>query len=82
MECRDCHELTEILCPNCGEGYCVSCRQCECPKCHYNLMSSRIILRTKYGVEIPCDSAGNPLHDAPGKYSQSSAAMGVETEHV
>lgn len=71
----------KVVCPNCGETYCPNCFQCECPSCCYNLMSERIILRTEYGVEIPCDSSGNPPHDAPGKYSQSAAAMGGETAH-
>lgn len=81
MFCNDCHEYTKVLCPKCGESYCANCRQCECPSCHYNVMYRRTILRTKYGAEIPCDPAGNPLRDALGKYSQTAAAMGGETEH-
>jgi len=39
-------------------------------------------LTTKYGVEIPCDSLGRPMRDAPGKYDRSARAMGAPTEHV
>lgn len=39
-------------------------------------------LKTKYGVEIPCDSEGHPLQDAPGKYDATSRAMGGATAHL
>lgn len=39
------------------------------------------VLETEQGVEIPVDSKGNPLRDAPGKYDQAARAMGAATEH-
>lgn len=39
-------------------------------------------MKTKYGVEIPCDESGRPMRDAPGKYDRSARAMGSPTEHA
>jgi hypothetical protein len=51
MLCTDCYEYTKIVCPLCEAEYCANCRQCECPECHYNLMSRRIIFQTKEETE-------------------------------
>lgn len=44
-------------------------------------MTKQRVIRTAYGVEIPCDENGNPLCDAPGKYDRAAALMGAPTEH-